>query len=115
MTNVYSAVATQPEPMPPIQRPIIPPIIQPLIIPPIIQPPIVPMPGPGVEPSVMGEFGIEGQQCVNGEFKKHPSDCSKFFECFNEKLREASCFPGSHWDGRVSTYYLEFGYKLLIQ
>ena len=108
MTNVFSAVATHPEPMPAVQP--MPPIKRPTIepIPPIIQPPIVPMPGPGVESSVMGEFGIEGQQCVNGEFKKHPSDCSKFFECFNEKLREVSCFPGSHWDGRVSTCYLEF-------
>nr|QCI31492.1 chitinase [Grandidierella japonica] len=48
---------------------------------------------------VTKDDGLQGSRCETGEYRHHPSDCSKFYQCNHGKLVERSCLHGLHWGG----------------
>ncbi|KAB7504487.1 putative chitinase 3 [Armadillidium nasatum] len=52
-----------------------------------------------VQEAPQGQFvAMAGKPCNAGEFRPH-HDCSKFYECYQGKLREVSCYRGLHHKG----------------
>merc|ERR1719285_304472 len=37
-------------------------------------------------------------ECGPGEYKEHETDCSKFYQCNQNKFEERTCFAGLHWN-----------------
>ena len=65
------------------------------IAPPTIHRPFVP--DISIKTDIVGK---EGQDCNDGEFKRHEK-CKHFYECYHGKLQKRTCYPGLHWDGVV--------------